>query len=30
MVEQMPPVKKFFMRHAMGLVGDLPKMMQEL
>jgi 2-octaprenyl-6-methoxyphenol hydroxylase len=29
MVEQMPPVKKFFMRHAMGLVGDLPKMMRE-
>ncbi|MFN7401150.1 MAG: 2-octaprenyl-6-methoxyphenyl hydroxylase, partial [Alphaproteobacteria bacterium] len=30
MVEQMPPVKKLFMRHAMGLVSDLPKMMREL
>jgi 2-octaprenyl-6-methoxyphenol hydroxylase len=28
MVERMPPLKHFFMRHAMGLVGDLPKMMQ--
>jgi 2-octaprenyl-6-methoxyphenol hydroxylase len=28
-VEQLPPVKKFFMRHAMGLVGDLPKMMRQ-
>ena len=27
-VEHLPPVKQFFMRHAMGLVGDLPKMMQ--
>ncbi len=27
-VEHMPPLKKFFMRHAMGLVGDLPKMME--
>ncbi len=27
-VDNLPPVKKFFMRHAMGLVGDLPKMMQ--
>ena len=27
-VEHMPPVKQFFMKHAMGLVGDLPKMMQ--
>jgi 2-octaprenyl-6-methoxyphenol hydroxylase len=24
MVGQMPPVKRFFMRHAMGLVGDTP------
>lgn len=28
-VNHMPPLKRFFMRHAMGLVGDLPKMMQE-
>lgn len=28
MVERMPPLKNFFMRHAMGLVGDLPKMME--
>jgi 2-octaprenyl-6-methoxyphenol hydroxylase len=28
MVEQMPPLKHFFMRHAMGLIGDLPKMMR--
>ena len=27
-VEHMPPLKKLFMRHAMGLIGDLPKMMQ--
>lgn len=27
-VDHMPPVKKFFMRHAMGLIGDLPKMME--
>ena len=27
-VNHMPPLKRFFMRHAMGLVGDLPKMMQ--
>lgn len=27
-VDHMPPLKKFFMRHAMGLVGDLPKLMQ--
>lgn len=26
-VENLPPLKHFFMRHAMGLVGDLPKMM---
>ena len=23
-VDQVPPAKRFFMRHAMGLVGDLP------
>jgi len=28
LVEQMPPLKHFFMRHAMGLIGDLPKMMR--
>jgi 2-octaprenyl-6-methoxyphenol hydroxylase len=28
-VEHMPPVKKYFMRHAMGLIGDLPKMMRD-
>lgn len=27
-VNHMPPLKVFFMRHAMGLVGDLPKMME--
>lgn len=27
-VNNMPPLKQFFMRHAMGLVGDLPKMMK--
>ncbi len=27
-VNHMPPLKRFFMRHAMGLVGDLPKMMR--
>jgi 2-octaprenyl-6-methoxyphenol hydroxylase len=28
-VNRMPPLKQFFIRHSMGLVGDLPKMMQE-
>jgi 2-octaprenyl-6-methoxyphenol hydroxylase len=28
-VENLPPLKKLFMRHAMGMLGDLPKMMQE-
>lgn len=28
-VNRMPPLKKLFMRHAMGLIGDLPKMMRE-
>lgn len=28
-VNRMPPLKHFFMRHAMGLVGDLPRMMRE-
>lgn len=27
-VERLPAVKRFFMRHAMGLVGDLPRTMQ--
>ncbi len=28
-VNHMPPLKKYFMKHAMGLVGDLPRMMQD-
>ena len=28
-VNNMPPLKHYFMRHAMGLIGDLPKMMRE-
>ena len=28
-VEHMPPLKRYFMKHAMGLVGDLPRMMKE-
>ncbi len=27
-VNQMPPLKRFFMRHAMGLVGDLPRLVK--
>ncbi|PZP83863.1 MAG: 2-octaprenyl-6-methoxyphenyl hydroxylase [Azospirillum brasilense] len=27
-VERMPRLKQLFMRHAMGLIGDLPKMME--
>ena len=27
-VNRMPRLKQFFMRHAMGLIGDLPRMMQ--
>lgn len=27
-VDHLPPVKHYLMRHAMGLVGDLPKMMR--
>ncbi|GAB6052694.1 UbiH/UbiF/VisC/COQ6 family ubiquinone biosynthesis hydroxylase [Magnetospira thiophila] len=27
-VDRIPPLKKFFMRHAMGLVGDLPRMLK--
>jgi len=28
-VGKMPPLKRFLMRHAMGLVGDLPKIIKE-
>jgi 2-octaprenyl-6-methoxyphenol hydroxylase len=28
-VAHLPPLKRFFMRHAMGLTGDLPKMIRE-
>jgi 2-octaprenyl-6-methoxyphenol hydroxylase len=28
LVNRTPPVKKLFMLHAMGLLGDLPKMMK--
>ena len=28
-VNHMPPLKKYFMRHAMGLIGDLPNMMKD-
>ena len=28
LVERLPPLKRFFMRHAMGLVGDLPRLMK--
>lgn len=27
-VHRLPPLKRFFMRHAMGMVGDLPRMMR--
>ena len=27
-VERMPPLKRFFMRHVMGLLGDLPRLMR--
>ena len=27
-VDRLPPAKRFFMRHAMGLVGDLPRLMR--
>ena len=29
LVDRMPPVKRFFMRHAMGVMGDLPRSMRE-
>jgi 2-octaprenyl-6-methoxyphenol hydroxylase len=28
-VNNMPPVKQYFMRHAMGMIGDLPRMMKD-
>ena len=28
LVERIPVAKRFFMRHAMGLVGDLPRLMR--
>ncbi len=28
-VDHLPPLKQYFMRHAMGLVGDLPKMLKD-
>jgi 2-octaprenyl-6-methoxyphenol hydroxylase len=28
LVERTPPLKQFFMRHAMGLLGDLPRLMR--
>ena len=28
-VGKIPPLKRFFMRHAMGLVGDLPDIIRE-
>ena len=27
-VDRLPPLKRFFMRHAMGLVGDLPRLIR--
>jgi 2-octaprenyl-6-methoxyphenol hydroxylase len=27
-VERIPPLKRFFMRHAMGVLGDLPRLMR--
>ncbi|HJQ55344.1 MAG TPA: UbiH/UbiF/VisC/COQ6 family ubiquinone biosynthesis hydroxylase [Vineibacter sp.] len=27
-VNQMPPLRRFFMRHAMGMVGDLPRLIR--
>lgn len=28
-VEHMPPLKRYFMKHAMGMLGDLPKMLKD-
>ena len=30
LVDRTPPLKRFFMRHAMGLIGDLPRAMRGL
>jgi 2-octaprenyl-6-methoxyphenol hydroxylase len=30
LVNKSPPLKKIFMRHAMGLVGNLPRLMRNL
>jgi 2-octaprenyl-6-methoxyphenol hydroxylase len=30
LVDRAPPVKRFFMRHAMGLAGELPRVMRGL
>jgi 2-octaprenyl-6-methoxyphenol hydroxylase len=27
-VQKVPPLRRFFVRHAMGLVGDLPKLIR--
>jgi 2-octaprenyl-6-methoxyphenol hydroxylase len=27
-VNRVPPLRRFFVRHAMGLVGDLPKLIR--
>ena len=27
-IDKIPPVKRLFMKHAMGIVGDLPRLMQ--
>jgi 2-octaprenyl-6-methoxyphenol hydroxylase len=27
-VQQLPGLKRFFMRHAMGVVGDLPRLVR--
>ncbi|MDW8125199.1 MAG: FAD-dependent monooxygenase [Geminicoccaceae bacterium] len=29
LVERLPPLKRFFMRHAMGVLGELPRAMRE-
>jgi 2-octaprenyl-6-methoxyphenol hydroxylase len=28
MVDRLPPVKRFLMRHAMGVVGELPRLVR--
>jgi 2-octaprenyl-6-methoxyphenol hydroxylase len=27
-VNRMPPLRRFFIRHAMGLIGDLPRLLR--